>query len=229
MDNTCLVSRINDICSANGLSVGALERKLGWSQNLVNTRWLKQGTTPGADKLLQLSDELDVSIDFLLKGNEEIKDDKGDVKAGYSNLATSIDNNKDSVPEEKECFTKKLIESTESRDTIWYKLNDGQTKFRQRVIREVCTYKYSSRQIYYSEEEKGSFILSVQWDGRKGEDIFDIALFTIPYNISAYHVNSVKQDLLHLIEIIDEEVFDKLIELANKDMQMEFLNRNVCL
>lgn len=63
-----LYENIRDIAKSKGYSVNKLEQELGFARSSIN-KFNKN--TPSADKLQQIADMLDVSLDYLMTGIEE--------------------------------------------------------------------------------------------------------------------------------------------------------------
>ena len=63
------------LCEENKTSPNSVVRKLGLS-NAVCTHWKKRGTTPNGETLAKIAAHFDVSIDYLLYGEEKSPDDK---------------------------------------------------------------------------------------------------------------------------------------------------------
>lgn len=61
--------RTKNACENRGTNLTDLMKKLGLSTSMP-TNWKKRGTLPSAEVLIKLSDELCVSIDYLLKGED---------------------------------------------------------------------------------------------------------------------------------------------------------------
>lgn len=67
------VDRIKDICKERKIAISRLEQALGFSNGYI--RSLKNGMLP-ADKLRNVADYLEVSLDLLMTGEESNKDVK---------------------------------------------------------------------------------------------------------------------------------------------------------
>lgn len=65
------VERIKAICKERGIAMSRLERECGFSNGYIQA--LRMGTMP-ADRLKKVAHFLDVSMDYLLTGEEAIED-----------------------------------------------------------------------------------------------------------------------------------------------------------
>ena len=62
-----LYSNVKRICDKKGISVGKLEKELGLSNGSIS-KW--RNSTPKYDRLQKIADYFNVSVDFLMNGNE---------------------------------------------------------------------------------------------------------------------------------------------------------------
>lgn len=106
MDNELLVNNIKKVCTENNMTVTTLEKRLGFSPSLIS-RW--KNNVPSVDKIVDIADFFDVTIDSLL-GREAQKD-------------TADFNDK---------FMKTLISQTENNTLTWecLKIQDRAIKHR---------------------------------------------------------------------------------------------------
>ncbi|KJJ69355.1 helix-turn-helix transcriptional regulator [Clostridium sp. FS41] len=74
-----LYENIRDIAKSKGYSVNKLELELGFARSSIN-KFNKN--RPSVEKLQQIADLLDVSVDYLMTGKEEPEKNKNP----YSNL-----------------------------------------------------------------------------------------------------------------------------------------------
>ena len=58
-----LFERISDLCAKNGTNISELERKCGFA-NATIRRW--KTSSPSAENLSKVADELQVTVDYLL-------------------------------------------------------------------------------------------------------------------------------------------------------------------
>ncbi|CCX38302.1 putative uncharacterized protein [Clostridium sp. CAG:1013] len=68
-----LADRIQSLRKAKGISQEQLADQIGVSRQAVS-KWESEQSTPDLDKIILLSDFLDVTTDYLLKGIEPVKD-----------------------------------------------------------------------------------------------------------------------------------------------------------
>lgn len=71
MDNELLVKSIKAACSKRNLTVAQLEKILEYSPSLIS-RWKK--TSPSLDKIVEIADYLNISIDELIGRNYDADD-----------------------------------------------------------------------------------------------------------------------------------------------------------
>lgn len=73
MNNELIVKSIKDLCKQQKITVNQLETKIGLSQGLIS-RWLR--TTPSLDRIVDVADFFNVSLDKVIGRNENgINDD----------------------------------------------------------------------------------------------------------------------------------------------------------
>lgn len=65
-----LYERIKDVANENGYSINRLERELGFARSSIS-KFNKN--TPSAEKIQQIADLLNVSVDYILNGKEIAK------------------------------------------------------------------------------------------------------------------------------------------------------------
>lgn len=64
-----MVDRINELAKKTGVSISTIEKAVGLSNGIIG-KWKKQ--SPSCDKLKLVADYLNVSVDYLLTGEERI-------------------------------------------------------------------------------------------------------------------------------------------------------------
>ena len=72
------VERVKAICKERGIAISRLEKDLGFSNGYIGQ--LKKGIFP-ADRLKQISDYLNVTIEYLMTGQEESKEKSPELSA----------------------------------------------------------------------------------------------------------------------------------------------------
>lgn len=68
-----MFERIKELCRKRGISVNNLENSLGYSKN---TLYRLKTQNPGADKLKDIADYFDVSVDYLLGRNDKLQNEE---------------------------------------------------------------------------------------------------------------------------------------------------------
>lgn len=68
-----LYDNIKKIAKSKGYSINKLEQELGFARSYISKF---KTITPGADKLQQIAEFLDISVDYLMRGEREINTDK---------------------------------------------------------------------------------------------------------------------------------------------------------
>lgn len=68
-----MFERIKELCRKRGISVNDLENSLGYSKN---TLYRLKTQNPGADKLKDIADYFDVSVDYLLGRNDKLQNEE---------------------------------------------------------------------------------------------------------------------------------------------------------
>ena len=72
-NNMGLYEQIRDIAKTKGYSINKLEQELGFARSSIN-KFNKN--KPSIDKLQQIADLLEVTVDYLTSGNEESENNK---------------------------------------------------------------------------------------------------------------------------------------------------------
>lgn len=84
-----LYEQIRDIAKEKGYSVNRLEKELGFSRSSIN-KFNKN--RPSLDKIQQIADYLNVSVDYLMTGNDNAKKEKNsDISSDNLDVAKDID------------------------------------------------------------------------------------------------------------------------------------------
>jgi len=111
-----MVERLKQIIKEKGLSFSAVEKELGFGNGAIKRF---STNSPSAEKILQLSNFLNVSTDYLLKGtepdNKALSKDEADLLKKYKDLEP-IDKGKvlgyiDNMVGNKSIFSDKLFEA----------------------------------------------------------------------------------------------------------------------
>lgn len=63
--------RIKKLCKINGISMNKLEETLGFGKGYISKLGI---TTPNTTKIQAIADYFNVSVDYLLKGDEELQE-----------------------------------------------------------------------------------------------------------------------------------------------------------
>ncbi|MDU3369542.1 MAG: helix-turn-helix transcriptional regulator [Clostridioides difficile] len=82
-----LYEQIRDVAKNKGYSINRLEKELGFARSSIN-KFNKNN--PGVDKLQQIADLLDVSVDYLMTGKETPKNKEITLTARDSREITKI-------------------------------------------------------------------------------------------------------------------------------------------
>lgn len=131
MDNEMLVKTIRELCQSKGIAISQLETDLEFGAGLIS-RWTK--SSPSIDKIVDIADYFNVSIDEIV---------------GYNNVI----NDK---------FLEKLIKQTVSKDIIWNKY-DHSNENQPKKYSDPCDYDDFSNQYDYikyceTHNEKSYFV-----------------------------------------------------------------------
>lgn len=81
--------RIFEIMKQKNIKQNDLANFLGISSSSI-TDWKKKGTNPASDKILKISEFLDVSVEYLLGGEERVSEDIQKVDTSNSFDTTTI-------------------------------------------------------------------------------------------------------------------------------------------
>lgn len=76
-----LYENVKDIAKSKGYSINRLEKELGFARSYISKF---KTITPSMDKVQKIADFLEVSVDFLMTGEE-----KGDINGYYINEETA--------------------------------------------------------------------------------------------------------------------------------------------
>lgn len=84
-----LYEQIRDIAKEKGYSVNKLEKELGFARSSIN-KFNKN--RPSLDKIQQIADYLNVSVDYLMTGNDDAKKENiSDISNDNLDVAKDID------------------------------------------------------------------------------------------------------------------------------------------
>lgn len=87
-----LYQKITDACKKKGVTVNTMEKDLGFARSSINK--MKQ-SSPSGDKLAQIAEYLDVSMDYLM-GREELSEaDKRDIAKSLDQMMNQIESKED--------------------------------------------------------------------------------------------------------------------------------------
>lgn len=76
------VERVKSICRERKIPISKVERDLGYANGYIGQ--LKKGTFP-ADRMQDIAQYLEVSIEYLLTGKEEVEKDQKDIREILAN------------------------------------------------------------------------------------------------------------------------------------------------
>ena len=63
-----IIENVEMLCKKRGISVSRLEKTLGFGNSTIS-KW--SSSSPTVEKLMAVSDYFGVSVDYLLRGNED--------------------------------------------------------------------------------------------------------------------------------------------------------------
>lgn len=209
MDNELLVKSIREICKSNNITPSQLEAELGFGAGLIS-RWTK--SSPSLDKIVDIADYFDVSIDELIGRNQKIKEDDN-----YS-------------------FVLFLIEITRSKTINWinnsgmYKINSSYKNIYNIDcnIKNFNNYLIEHRKIeeFVLEYNKGfiTFRSFIIWNHNSIQQ-YDGHLFIQPDEDTEPVYQECNQDqLLKLYRTIKESYGDKIPEDLAEDFKEKLYN-----
>lgn len=151
LNNQILVNNIKKICKSKNISISVLERDLFMSSGLIS-RWAK--TTPALDRVLEIANYLQVSLDTLIgNANETTNNDK------------TINH-----------LLLKLYNKTINAEIEWQIFNPNNTaeNLHSQIISSIIT--ENNMDCFYCIINNGSFILTVVYnDGSKDLSLYVLA------------------------------------------------------
>ena len=209
MDNELLVKSIRKICKANNIAPSQLEAELGFGAGLIS-RWIK--SSPSIDKIIDIADYFNVSIDELIGRNRSIIED-------------------DNTP-----FIRFLIEMTNSKTLIWkytkdmYAINKSY-KYIADIdcnIKNFDDYPHTNRRIQsYTSEYKNGFITleSAVIVDHNSIQQYDGHLFIQPdENTEPVYQKCNQDELLSLFRTIERAFDEKIPEDLATDFKEKLYN-----
>lgn len=87
-----LYENIRDIAKTKGVSINRLEKELGFARSSIN-KFNKN--TPSVEKLQQIAEYLNVTVDYLVSGEENVEKEKYYLNDETAKAAQEIFENKD--------------------------------------------------------------------------------------------------------------------------------------
>lgn len=87
-----LYENIRDIAKTKGVSINRLEKELGFARSSIN-KFNKN--TPSVEKLQQIAEYLNVTVDYLMSGEENVEKEKYYLNDETAKAAQEIFENKD--------------------------------------------------------------------------------------------------------------------------------------
>ena len=86
------VERVKELCREKKIPISKLEKDLGYSNGYIGQ--LRKGIFP-SDRLLEISEYLSVSTEFLMNGKEKLNDEKYYLNDETASIAQEIFENKE--------------------------------------------------------------------------------------------------------------------------------------
>lgn len=151
MNNQILVNNIKKICKDKQVSISVMEKDLYMSPGLIS-RWAK--TTPALDRVLEIANYLQVSLDTLIGNANETTDN--DKTINYLLL--------------------KLYNKTINADIEWQIFNPNNTdeNLHTQIISSIIT--ENNMDCFYCNVNNGSFILTIVYnDSEKDLSLYVLA------------------------------------------------------
>lgn len=209
MDNELLVKSIRKMCKANNITPSQLEAELGFGAGLIS-RWIK--SSPSIDKIIDIADYFDVSIDELIGRNRDI------------------------IEDDNTSFIRFLIEMTNSKTLIWKYTKDMYVINRSYKyiadidcnIKNFNDYPQTNRRIQsYTSEYKNGFITLTSTIIVEHNSIqqYDGHLFIQPdENTEPVYQKCNQEQLLNLFRTIERTFDEKIPEDLATDFKEELYN-----
>lgn len=151
MNNQILVNNIKKICKDQNISISVLEKDLFMSPGLIS-RWTK--TTPALDRVLEIANYLQVSLDTLIgNANETTTNDK----TIYQLIS-------------------KLYNKTTNADLEWkiFNPNNSDESLYAKIISSIAVEHY--KDCFYCNVNHGYFILTITYnDNQKDLSLYVLA------------------------------------------------------
>lgn len=199
MDNEKIVNSIKELCKKHGITANYLETEIGASQGLIS-RWLK--TTPSLDKLIDIADYFDVSLDNVIGRNN------------------STNNN--------ELFVKQIYTLTQNNELEWegYALIEHADYLKLREYSEGYNMEY--QELYIANYQTGKIIILMQYDMDYGRvEEYKIDLFLQPDNESEIFPEECDETQLYkLWQYIYTSKYGELDETKIDNFKEKIMNKN---
>lgn len=201
-----LVENIRRICRDKHISIMQMESDLGFSAGLIS-RWSKTKTSPSFDKIVDIKDYLNVSFEDLM-GNE--------------NMPSGASSEKDSdeaLP--GEIFTQ-LEKGSTSGMLTWEKAGEDMPFEVGMDVIFPHMLAYGIHRCYYVSYGKGWFLMSVQYSEETADVWIAIYMLTAT-GIVMEQLELLEQDAMRLLSVVDEEIFNIIIQSMADKMKQDFL------
>lgn len=199
MDNEKIVKSIKELCKKHNITANQLENKVGLSQGLIS-RWLK--TTPSLDKIIDIADYFDISIDNVV-GRE---------------LRHKKNNNSNS-------FISALLDKTSNNQLEWFE-DEEQLDQIFDSNDSLINYRLGAIEAFFAKYNTGKFILCMQYsieDGKISE--YCVELFIQPDSNSSWVLE--EEDTKQLYELwlnVRSKFYVELDETKADKLKKSFLN-----
>lgn len=198
MNNQILVNNIKKICKDKNISISILEKDLFMSPGLIS-RWTK--TTPALDRVLEIANYLQVSLDTLIgNANETTNNDKA-----INHLLL------------------KLYNKTINAEIEWqiFNPNNVNESLHTKIISSIIT--ENNMDCFYCNVNNGSFILTIVYnDSQK-----DLSLYVLADQNSIPELKcSDNEKLYNLYNYLLKRLSKQLNTMKTNNFINDFLNQN---
>ena len=217
--NFSISNKIRELCEDNGISLSTLERNLGFSAGLIS-RWDKN--SPSIDKIIQVADYFNVSVDSLIGRNLE-------------NDISSLENQ----------FVEKIIYDTKKYSIRWNRVASETKKLMQliqaeidnEIVGKIYSFDYENVKIYLSASsvrKKYYLFMALNDDeislisdnNDKLNELFNEITYVVPRYQTKDIVMSKMNDYIRGLKQEQKFIFNDVYEVSNSYPKSVIVDEN---
>lgn len=232
MDGAGLANRVNALCKKKGLAIGSVESRAGLSQGMIS-RWRRQGVMPGFEKIMNVANAMEVSVEELLYDapedmpeSESFSRSAAPVTGFETGQITMVKPSETGMgnSSKTDAFVNALEIATRCGELKWEQLSFRKMDFNVNSLYNPEQFRF--RDSYYAHSGDDGFVLTIQWNDAEDTALaalFDLTLFTLPYDDDPIVTCEDSAKLIRLLKLIDKPLSKKIGMLRMCRIQDEFI------